>query len=164
MPVFLLPAGDVDGDGRDDLVLREYVSGVSRIELVRNATYTAEQPFTDVGHALPGGVGWLTHFAQGTLGPDTGFAFNLFGAAPDAQTVLVLGFDALFAPFRGGVLVPSPDRLVMLGPPDVTGIVTFGGSFPGGLSGATFWVQFAVPDPGALQGVALSSGVRAEVP
>ncbi|MCB9897693.1 MAG: hypothetical protein H6825_06805 [Planctomycetes bacterium] len=93
----------------------------------------ADHALRDLGHALDGARGAprlgpaTTASAPSAADATTGVpadassetsaaepspALRLDGALPDAPALLVLGLDTRSVPFRGGVLVPSPDLLL----------------------------------------------------
>ena len=90
---------------------------------------------------------------------------NCARSRPSSATTLILGFSALQAAFKGGVLVPSPDFLIpglITGP---SGALALGSpSAPPLLSGFGLWLQAWVSDPAGPFGVAASNGLRGTAP
>ena len=76
----------------------------------------------------------------------------------------VLGLSPLLAPFKGGVLVPDADLLILAPPTDAQGALTLAGAWPAVPSGLSLWLQAWLPDPVAAEGWAGSEGVRIVVP
>ena len=69
------------------------------------------------------------------------------------------------APFKQGVLVPSPDVLIPSLPLDGIGGLVLSFAWPTGLPpDVTTWHQYWIPDPGAPAGFAASNGVEAAAP
>lgn len=78
--------------------------------------------------------------------------------------MLVAGTEALFLPFAGGTLVPSPTLAVPL-VTDAAGAAFFTTAFPPGLSsGTTLWFQAGALDPAAVQGIAASNALATSAP
>jgi hypothetical protein len=75
-------------------------------------------------------------------------SMDLSNAPPSTPIFLVLGLSSLRAPFKGGVLGPTPDFIIPLGNSSAAG--TF--SLPYVLSpvppGINLWVQYWIKDPG----------------
>jgi len=68
----------------------------------------------DLGHALAGGGPAPRLVVDGTLAAGDPVSLRASGAPPHAPGVFVIGLSALFAPLKGGVLVPAPHFLVNL--------------------------------------------------
>jgi len=83
---------------------------------------------------------------------------------PPAQTgFLFVGSSALIAKFKGGMLGPSPDVLIML--PTGTGALDLPGSLPAGTPGeVSFFMQMWTPDAGAPFGVDATNLLQAQTP
>ena len=89
---------------------------------------------------------------------------TLSNAAANAPFTLIAGFSQLDAPFKGGVLVPSPDLYVVL-VTDATGGVSLTGSWPAGVpSGTQIGFQGWITDAGGPKGFAASNGLLGSVP
>jgi len=155
-------AGDVDGDGRLDVVAGNAVN--DEVVTVPNATYAPEAPFVDVGSNLVGSKGWPILLAQGTLLADDPYAFELYNAWPGCTAILVCGFSALDAPFKGGTYVPSPDVPITLAADEDGRATVSGERWPAGASGATLYLQWWIIDPGAQNGWSATTAVEATVP
>jgi hypothetical protein len=118
-----------------------------------------EPAWTDQGNALAGVSGDPGLEGSGTLAPSSGNALTLTSAAPGALTVLFAG------PFKGGTLVPAPQISVLtftnpLGEFDLQFHMP-----PSGVpTGTELWVQAAIQDAAAMNGVALSNAVRGITP
>ena len=121
--VALAPGGDLDGDGRDELLLGSRSAWPSGVSVVYSSR---SYPFEDVGGALaapPFGEPVLT--AESALTGGSVLRATLSNALDLHQAYLVIGYSSIDLPLLGGVLVPSPD--VVLG-----GIVTGGPLSPWG--------------------------------
>jgi len=122
-------------------------------------------PWTDLGSALAGsdgepeltGVGPLT---EGSLG-----SLDLTHALALSTTHLILGFSAINFGFKGGLLVPAPDLLLLGLPTDGNGELTLGFEWPVGVpSGLNLYFQHWIADPAGPAGFAASNGLRAVTP
>jgi hypothetical protein len=166
-PVRSAVALDVDEDGRDDLMGARQAAGLVTIPdavLVRNATYTAGEPFDDLGDALPGTRGFPVQLAEGSLTFATPFTVRLQNGLPGATPFLVAGLAALELPFKGGVLWPQVDFIQGTAPVDSQGHSEFPAIWLTTVGGFDLWFQYWFADPGAPAGFAATSGVRASVP
>ena len=157
-------ARDLDGDGRGDLIVG---SGDNNhpLQVLLNHTYEASSAYSDMGGQGLGGSGYPILLADGTPLPGRPVSFRLANAAPGTSAFLVLGHAALFAPLGSGTLGPSAD--LVLGP-FATGAgqhLEVGGAWPEGVpGGTTFWLQYWLADPAAIDGYAPTSTVRVQVP
>lgn len=124
--------------------------------------------WTDLGHGLAGTHGVPQLAGAGELHAGTPWDVTLAGALEGAAAFLVVGFAALDAPFRGGLLVPDP------GPPgfivplacDGAGALWLHGEWPATLpsGGSLVLAQFWVVDPAGPQGLSASNALAADVP
>jgi hypothetical protein len=123
------------------------------------------QQFFDLANELSGLFGPPQVEGMGTLLPLSPVSLVVSGAHPLTPAYLVLGLSDLFAPFKGGVLVPSPDFIF---PPLVTdgaGGLVLASTWPAGLPpGVSSWWQFWLADPGAPAGFAATNGLLAVTP
>lgn len=104
---WLAPAGDLDGDGKLELMNSTYSnSGIAAgaVVVFSSTTY----PLTDVGHALAGAAGDPALVAEGNLEGGSVLRLSLSNAWTWTPAILVIGLTPLNAPFMGGTLVPSP--------------------------------------------------------
>jgi hypothetical protein len=120
-------------------------------------------PFEDLGHALAGALGPPQLAGAGTAIAGDPLTLTLTGAAAQAGATLVVGASTLFAPFKGGVMVPEVD--LVIGPlvtgPD--GSLQLAAGWPVGIpSGTDFYAQAWVPDAGGPAGLAASNGLAIE--
>lgn len=121
-------------------------------------------PWFDLGFALPGTTGAPALEASGPLTGGSVLAIDLTQAHPQAHAYLVVGFSTLYAPYKGGVLVPSFDLLLQL-PTDASGEIHLKSHWPHGApSGFPLVMQFWINDPQAPQGRAGSNAVGALTP
>jgi hydroxyacylglutathione hydrolase len=121
-------------------------------------------PWTDLGQSLAGASGPPSLQATGSLADDTQIVLDLEDAAAVAPTVLVGGLTSIDAPFKGGVLVPSPSVLVSL-VTDANGRLSLVGQWPAGFPVAsTIYLQCWVQDAGAPAGFAASNAQLGTTP
>jgi hypothetical protein len=122
-------------------------------------------PWETIAGGVAGGNGMPSLDGDGPLQAGTMAHLSLAGAVPGASTSIVVGVAELLAPFKGGLLVPSPDVLVHGVMADVQGAWSLSFAWPAGLpAGASLWFQAWSPDAAAPAGLAASDGVRATQP
>jgi hypothetical protein len=156
--------GDLDGDGRPDIVVACGSDFDPLLAATLNRTYAAGGPLLDLGHQLEGAT-WPIQIAAGSFLAGEPFSFTLHGAPPAGAAYLVVGASQLLAPFKGGVLVPAPDAVTGPWIADASGTVALAGLMPEGLpAGATLTLQFWFPSASTPKGYAASSGVLVTMP
>jgi len=158
-------AGDLDGDGRQDLLLQSGLLPTTRFSTLINATYPPGSPFSNMGGGLAGGaVGTPILVATGQ--PLDGQLLSLELSKMPAATpaFVVLGLGLVVAPFKGGLLLPQPD--IVLGPmlADSSGELTVGSAWPNIPGGFVFWVQAWVQDGSGPVGFTATPTTRIAVP
>jgi hypothetical protein len=132
------------------------------------AAFTFEigpNPWTDLGSALAGVNGLPILHGTGTLVAGSGGSLSLSSASLASLSMLFSSVASSPVPFKCGTLVPVP---VVFQLP----LLTNGGgalaltwpAWPTGLSGLDLYFQYAIADPSAACGVALSNALRADVP
>ena len=118
--------------------------------------------WNDLGNGLVGTSGVPILDGRGPLLANTFVGLDLSDALPAAAATLVAGFAALNLPFKGGVLVPSPDILFAGLVTDGMGELTLTGVWPPGIpAGISSYFQYWIADPGAVVSFAASNGVAA---
>ncbi|MCB9896776.1 MAG: hypothetical protein H6825_02105 [Planctomycetes bacterium] len=154
------PTGFVSGGVSHRLV----VDGIPSLTLAM--PQASPLPTLDEGRGLAGTGGLPPKLVvSGTLVGGTVAGFGLFGAVPSSVAFVVLGVAEIALPFKGGVLVPSPD--VILGvPTGPTGTLVFPVAWPNdpGLSGFGIWMQDIMVDPIAPAGFSMSNAVQMITP
>ncbi len=119
--------------------------------------HSGSSTWCDRGFANPGTYGNPSLVGVGDLIPTSPVDFTLSNALENRQTLLVIGFSNLTAPYKGGFLVPFPDVIVPGLATDSSGKLQLASGWPNIPAGiGTYW-QFLVSDPGAGRGVALSN-------
>jgi len=122
------------------------------------------QTWTDLGQGLAGTAGVPVLAGTGSLTPGSSNDVTLSGALAGASSTLVIGLSSFEAPFKGGVLVPSPDVLLGL-PVDGAGGATLPFTWPAGVpSGTMLWWQWWIVDPAGPSGLAASNGLLSTSP
>ena len=123
-------------------------------------------PWTNLFNGLAGTGGLMPKLlGEGALTAGAPTTLTLTDARASSNAWAVLGFTELSAPFKSGVLVPTPDLL--LGPftTSGTGELVLGAPWPAGLpSGFGTWWQHWIQDPVAPKGFAASNGVKSTTP
>ncbi len=117
--------------------------------------------WVDLGFAKPGSTGTPLLTGSGALTAGSTATLEIDDGPSGASSWLVVGFGAISQPFRGGVLVPSPD--VVIGPFALTsqGMATLAGPWPSGIpSGFATWWQCWSVDGGVFGGFAASNAIK----
>ncbi|MCB9897009.1 MAG: hypothetical protein H6825_03280 [Planctomycetes bacterium] len=120
-------------------------------------------PFTDLGHGLAGTNGVPTLTGTGTLAAGSPTTLALDGALGSSTTYFVLGASLLSAPFKGGVLVPSPDVVIPV-PTSPSGELDLAFAWPVLAPGTTIAFQHWIADGAGPAGFAASNGLLATQP
>jgi hypothetical protein len=123
-------------------------------------------PWQDLAGGLAGTGGVApTLFGLGSLEPGSVLSLQLAGARPGSLTNLVIGLSQLGAPFHGGVMVPSPDVLLLGLPVNAAGALNLSATLPGGLpSSLPLYFQFWSVDAGGPTGYSASNALVAVTP
>ena len=152
--------GDLDADGLPDV-------GVANLGR-RNSYYHNDGPqWVNLESAMHGSKGKTTLNGSGTLEPDTLVGATVELGPSSGVALVIVGFNAVFQPFKGGVLVPDPlppSRIIVM-PLDAFGKGAVQGrmplSFPSGFS---LIVQAWLPDPAASFGWSASNALSMTTP
>lgn len=122
-------------------------------------------PWTNLGSALAGSFGPPDFSAQGSLVAGQPGSLLLQRALPGALSVLLIGVPGVPVPFKGGLLYAAPPVLQIGSAVGLGGTVTLNFTWPAGIpAGTILRMQFALADPVAVHGVALSNALEALVP
>jgi FG-GAP repeat len=147
-------ATGVDGDQASN---GSFASGAAEV-------FDLDGPWQDLGAGLAGVTGVPELTGTGTLVAASPVTLELNGAKPLASAPLVVGLSLLFAPFKGGVMVPDVDLVLSL-VTDASGDAQLAGVWPGGIpSGLTLGFQWWVQDPAGPKGFAASNALAATTP
>ncbi len=161
--VFSAAAGDLDGDGRPELVLAfPYDDQAGADAGVVVVLKGAVAGWTDLGLGLAGALGEPRLLGQGTLSPGALGSLTLADAAPTAPTALFVSLFSMPTPFKGGTLVPLPVLVQVDLLTGIDGSLALPFAWPVGIPvGTELFFQSAVADAGAVKGVALSNALQA---
>jgi hypothetical protein len=156
---------DLDADARLDVVVavRSMVTD-STLLVALNRTYVPDGPFLDLGSALEGTAGWPILQAAGSLLPTSQATLSLWNGLAGAPLFAIAGSDALFAPFKGGTLVPQPQLVLPLGTTPAGGTASWAFRTPPNLSGTEVFLQLWFADAGAVHGFAATTGLKLAFP
>ncbi|MFH0946303.1 MAG: LecA/PA-IL family lectin [Planctomycetota bacterium] len=115
----------------------------------------------DLGNGLAGAHGIPELVGTGAFSAGSTIALTISHALESSSAVLVVGLSRLDVPFKGGVLVPSTDMVLMGLPTDANGRLslsaTAGPSLP---SGIPVYLQYWVADAAAPVGYSASNALR----
>lgn len=141
------------------------VGGLANAGLVKVLETEGQVGIVDEGHALAGYGGQEPRLTgTGGLCNDPQLYLWMTDARPSAFVTWVVGVDPLFAPFRGGVMVPDADLVVPYGYTWPDGSIAAGANLPVGFPAYPIWLQAWITDPDGPKGLAASNGVRIDVP
>lgn len=156
---------------RDDVVLFDVVDplfaggvgkvgsyGFSQNKVTLANVCVSDFAWTDLGLGKEGVAGVPSLLG---LGPLTGGSANLLGlsdVAPASTATLVVGIQPLYAPFKGGTMVPKPFLQVPL--PTGAGEVVLPFTWPNGVpAGTSLYFQAWTQDGAASFGLSASNGL-----
>ena len=119
-------------------------------------------PYTDLGCADGGALGDPLFVGTGTLLPGSAGSLNLSNAANVAPSAMfaAIGPGGAGAPFKGGVLKAVPVIFTLAFTTNVSGEINIPFTTPGGLTGASVVVQWAISDGTASSSTALSNALQ----
>jgi hypothetical protein len=126
-----------------------------------------EEPgtWTDLGGTLLGSAGLPTLVGTGPLTGGSANQVDVGRGLPGASAWFVLGLSELSAPFKGGVLVPTPDIVLDGFVIGGTGTLSVPFAWPAGVpSGDVLVVQAWIADPAGPKGFAATNGLEAKAP
>lgn len=123
-----------------------------------------ETAWLDLGLGKVGSNGVPKLAGSGPLSRGSANQLALTSAAPSAVATLVFGLSAINAPFKGGMMVPLPQLLIVLAT-NAAGAATLPFTMPSGLPGGSeLYFQFWIADAGASNGFSASNGLRGLTP
>lgn len=154
----------LDGDSIPDVALSMTKASTSQPAM----TFLFGLPpsaFVDLGQGLAGAGGIPTLAGEGALQPGSSVTLSLTGAMANAPATLVVGLSQLVAPFKGGVLVPSPHLLLGGFVTGAGGDLVLSATWPAGVPSATaILFQYWITDAAGPQGFAASNGLQGLTP
>lgn len=155
-------AGDLDGDGIEDLAVNSGGSGVGDgVDIVLGL---GAPPFRNLGGAVAGTHGFPRLAGTGTVTGGGSVSIDLTNALENTGGIWIVGLTAVNLPLLGGLLVPAPTVVLPLST-DAAGAASLPLVWPAGLPpGAQLVFQTWLTDPGAAQGLAASNGLAAVQP
>ncbi len=122
------------------------------------------KPFTDLGCSLAGTFGPPSLVGIGPMEQGTNNVLDLSGANPSSLAVLFVSLTESAAPFKGGTLKTLPIVLQLNLGTNPAGNIGLPFILPPIVpDGLDLFFQYAIADPGAPQGVAISNGLQARV-
>ena len=118
--------------------------------------------FTDLGGALAGNFS-PTLAGSGSLADGGAFTIHFAGLPPAETGFLFVGFAPLFVDFKGGLLGPAPDLLIVL--PTGGGTFDLPSGMPAGAPGNfSIYMQMWTPDAGGPAGADATNTLQATTP
>lgn len=159
-----LAFADLDGDLDLELLVANFDEPT---DVFTNTTpdVLVPDPWVDLGNGLAGINGVPELAGNGSLEDDTPVYWQVVDGAPNASTTFLIGIATLFAPFKGGTLVPTPDILIPGIPTDSNGFYFFGVNWPASVpQGAQLFFQVFIPDGTAPQGLSATNGLQVTSP
>ena len=121
-------------------------------------------PWFDLGSGLAGVQDIPRLAAVGTLEPAAPGTLLLSRAAAGAPALFILALDSSPTPFKGGTLVAFPPAATLALTTDAQGEIELAFQSPPLVPASKTFLQWAVADKSAAQGVALSNALKAIAP
>jgi hypothetical protein len=159
-----LPDWDCNENGLDDQL--DLATGLSQ-DLNSNGVLDECEPsaWSDEGCALAGVNGDPLFVGSGTLAAGSINAIDLSNAAPSAFSALFLAASSTPTAFYGGTLKAAPWLTIFYRFTDPTGEISSPFTMPAGLpAGTELWLQWAISDAAAIEGVSLSNAIKGVTP
>jgi len=121
--------------------------------------------WSDIGSGLAGASGVPVLAGTGTLAAGCTGTLSLTSAKPSSPALLFVSLSSAPIPFKGGVLAANPFFLTVTLGTNASGALSLGYTWPSGVpAGASLYLQYAVKDPAAVQGVSLSNALKGVTP
>lgn len=139
--------------------VRAAIDGI-RIDAMSYTTH-----WDSLGNGLAGSHGVPVLGGAGYFVPGLGVTVTASQMLENRTAALAIGLQAINAPFKGGVLVPSLDVLVPGLSTGPTGEIALTGAWPNGVPpGFSFYLQMWLADPAGPHGFAATNGLKATTP
>ncbi len=120
--------------------------------------------WTNHGGSVAGDAGRPLLWGDGDLSPNSPITLTVSQGPTSTLSLMIIGFDLLDAPFKGGSLIPMPNLLFPM-PLDSNGELQLDALWPTDLpSDADIYWQFWIPDPTAPNGKAATNGLQTTTP
>ena len=117
-----------------------------------------------LGNELAGVSGEPRQRGSGPLTPSSPWTITLTNAAPSANAFWVLGLAPVNQAFKGGILVPALNALVVI-PTNADGEINLAGNLSATApSGASLWLQYWITDATGPFGYSASNGMSLTTP
>lgn len=153
-------SGNLSGIGLRDASAGAWLANTSGL-----VSHVAGFGWADLGLGTFGVNGVPRLMGSSTQVAGAASTLSVVDGTPLAAATLVVGLSQINAPFKGGVLVPSPDVLVSGLPLNGAGAFTLPFPWPAGLpSGFSLHYQLWTPDPAAPKGLSATNGLRSTTP
>jgi hypothetical protein len=121
--------------------------------------------WSNIGSGLAGVNGIPVLAGTGTFTAGCAGSLSLTSAKPSSPAVLFLSLASAPAPFKGGQLVAFPVTLAVALATNGSGALLLPYTWPAGVPGGlSLYLQYAVQDAAAPQGVSLSSALKGVTP
>jgi hypothetical protein len=140
------------------------MNGNTGVSSTFNYSQGGGNAWTDLGGGLAGVSGIPNLAGTGTLVTGQPFTLNLTSAKASSPGTLFVSLLDTPTPFKSGVLHTVPVVFSLSVFTSGSGSVLFGGAWPAGAGGLSFYVQYAIADGAAPLGASLSNYLRADVP
>lgn len=128
---------------------------------IDTVTFHRTEGWADLGDALSGVQGDPALVGAGSPSSGEAISLTIVSGPPSGSATLVVGLTPLNAPFKGGVLVPSPDLLVTGLPLDASGAAVLPAVWPSGIpAGFRVLLQAWMPDAAAPQDLSATNALR----
>lgn len=147
--------GNLDGDGYPDFIVSDPGDHNHPWHMGGRAHLYHGDPAV---HQTPKLTG------TGDLLPTTPLSLEIGTAPPFGTGMLFIGLSSIYAPFKGGIFIPSPDLAIPLsmGP---SGDISFTGTWPAGIpSGFSIQLQAWFLSSMGPKGLIATNGLRATAP
>ena len=157
-------AGDTDGDGRAEIVAGAPGADDLGTDAGQATILSLEVIWADFGQGLAGALGTPKLVGTGLLVGGKTIKLRLQNVPATLPAALIAGLTNLSAPFKGGILVPSPSIIVtplITTPTGLTLSALWPNPFPSGLD---LYLQFWIADPAGPAGFSASNAVRGTTP
>ena len=161
-------AGDFDGDGLDDVAVGAPNASAGQAAEGTVSIYRGSRtgPWFDLGFGKVGSLGTPRLLGSGSMVGGEPVQVVLIDIPRNEFVYLVAGFSTLYAPIKGGVLVPSVDLLFDPIPTGNSSVMTLPTTWPTGLvSGFDVYFQAWITDAATQpDGFTASNGLGATLP
>jgi len=126
-----------------------------------------DNPWTDLGDSLPGTVTQRSYpllVGSGPLTPGTPITLTLTNANPSSLAFLFVSLADNPTPFKGGLLHTVPVQSSFIFFTSAAGGINVGYPTYPNVFGLPIYFQYAIADPNAVAGAALSNALKADQP